>query len=137
MSIQKLDLRLRSGKSLTLAAVYDLYLPSSGVRVSTSAWICVFGVIQLLLSLLKNFNSLQGIFFLAAIMSLGYCTTAFALTLHNGKQPGAVYDNGATTIADRTLSGFNRLGIIAQVRRSQHHPGDPSDDAVPTTHPRT
>jgi hypothetical protein len=70
------------GFSLT---VYDLYPPASGAGVGISAWICVFGVAQLLISLLKNFNSLRGISFLAAVMSLGYSTTAFALTIKNGK----------------------------------------------------
>lgn len=34
---------------------------------------------------LKNFNSLRGISFLAAVMSLGYSTIAFGLTMKNGK----------------------------------------------------
>ncbi len=63
---------------------------------------------------LKNFNSLRGISFLAALMSIGYSTIAFAITLHNGKQQNAVYNNNAAhSSADKILSGFNALGIIA------------------------
>ena len=62
---------------------------------------------------LKNFNTLRGISFLAAIMSLGYSTIAFGLTMKNGKQPGVEYRNNSTSQADRLLSGFNSFGIVA------------------------
>jgi len=62
---------------------------------------------------LRNFNSLSGISFLAAVMSLGYSTIATGLTIHNGKQPGTVYNVDQFSTADAVLSGFNSLGIIA------------------------
>lgn len=66
-------------------AVYELYPPSSGAGVGISVWICVFGALQVFISLLKNFNSLRGISAVAAVMSLGYSTFAFGLTMKNGK----------------------------------------------------
>lgn len=93
--------------------IYILYPPASGAGVGISVWICVFGAVQVIISLLKNFNSLRGISLLAAIMSMGYSTIAFALTLKNGKQPGAVYNNNGASTAERILGGFNALGIIA------------------------
>jgi hypothetical protein len=68
-----------------MCVVYILYPPASGAGVGISVWICVFGAVQVIISLLKNFNSLRGISLLAAIMSMGYSTIAFALTLKNGK----------------------------------------------------
>ncbi len=46
-------------------------------------------------------------------MSLGYSTIATGLTIHNGKQPGIVYNVNEFSTADAVLSGFNSLGIIA------------------------
>lgn len=62
---------------------------------------------------LPNFNSLSGISFCAAVMSLGYSTIATGLTIHNGKQPGVVYNVNEFSTGDAVLSGFNSLGIIA------------------------
>lgn len=68
-----------------VCAVYNLYPPASGTPIGISVWVCIFGACQVLLSLLRNFNSLRGISFLAAVMSLGYSITAFAVTMRNGR----------------------------------------------------
>eukprot|EP00208_Stichococcus_sp_RCC1054_P002184 CAMPEP_0206149468 /NCGR_PEP_ID=MMETSP1473-20131121/37794_1 /ASSEMBLY_ACC=CAM_ASM_001109 /TAXON_ID=1461547 /ORGANISM="Stichococcus sp, Strain RCC1054" /LENGTH=520 /DNA_ID=CAMNT_0053546931 /DNA_START=237 /DNA_END=1799 /DNA_ORIENTATION=- len=97
----------------SMQRIYNLYPPSSDARIGISLWILFFGILQIFVSLLKNFNSLRGISFAAAVMSLGYSTIAFGLTMKNGKQPGVEYNNDGTSTADKILSGFNSLGIIA------------------------
>lgn len=100
------------GKSMQ--RIWGLYPPSPRPSFGISAWIVVFGAAQIIISLLKNFNSLRGISFMAAVMSLGYSTIAFGLLMKNGRQPGTVYNNNAANSqADKILSGFNSLGIIA------------------------
>jgi amino acid permease len=95
----------------SLYRIYHLYYP--GTPFGISLWILIFGICQIFLSLLPNFNSLSGISFIAAVMSLGYSTIATGLTIHNGKQPGVVYNVDEFSTADAVLSGFNSLGIIA------------------------
>jgi amino acid permease len=91
--------------------IYHLYYP--GTPFGISLWILIFGICQIFISLLRNFNSLRGISFLAAVMSLGYSTIATGLTIHNGRQPGISYNTNSFSTADAVLSGFNSLGIIA------------------------
>lgn len=94
-----------------LYRIYHLYYP--GKPFGLSLWIMIFGICQILISLLKNFNSLRGISFSAAVMSLGYSTIATALTIHNGKEPGAAYNLDGQSIGGGVLNAFNALGIIA------------------------
>jgi amino acid permease len=78
-----------------------------------SAWIVVFGAIQLVFIQCPNFNALSIISFSAAVMSLMYSTIAIGGSIKAGKQPDAVYNLDGQSTAKGVFNAFNALGIIA------------------------
>ncbi|KAK9809609.1 hypothetical protein WJX73_007377 [Symbiochloris irregularis] len=77
-----------------------------------SAWISVFGVMQIFLAQIPNFHSLSAISLLAAMMSITYSTIAIAASAHN-HDPNAEYNLDGSTTADGVFGVMNALGTIA------------------------
>ncbi|PRW51175.1 Lysine histidine transporter 1 [Chlorella sorokiniana] len=80
-----------------------------------SAWIVLFGGLQLLLSQAPDFHSLWWISLLGALMSCGYCSIAIVMSsLHAAKHgPATQWRHEGISQADRVFSVFNALGSVA------------------------
>lgn len=83
-------------------------------KLSLTEWIIVFGVIQVFLSQLPNFNSISFISFAAAVMSVGYSTIAFGTCLNTNKAENVSYHlPSENSTADNIFGVFNALGTVA------------------------
>ncbi|KAK6919137.1 Amino acid transporter, transmembrane domain [Dillenia turbinata] len=100
------------GKSLKKSI--DLLFPSLG-SVRQTYFITFFGVLQMFLSQIPNFNSLKGVSLLAAIMSFSYSMVAFVASAIRGahRNHGIPHHVRAHTIAGEVFDFFNGLGTIA------------------------
>ncbi|KAI3427219.1 hypothetical protein D9Q98_007154 [Chlorella vulgaris] len=80
-----------------------------------SAWIVLFGAVQLLLSQVPDFHSLWWISLLGAAMSCGYCTIAVVLSSMQASRDGAAPHElpSELSTADRVFGVFNALGGVA------------------------
>ncbi|KAK9831658.1 hypothetical protein WJX74_004645 [Apatococcus lobatus] len=79
-----------------------------------SAWIVVFGAVQLFLAQAPNFNALTLVSLVAAVMSLSYSTIGFGMSLNSGlEQRNAPYNLDGYSTADGIFGAFNALGTVA------------------------
>ncbi|XP_027336524.1 lysine histidine transporter 1-like [Abrus precatorius] len=81
--------------------------------IKTTYFIMMFSCIQFILSHLPSFNSIAGISWAAAVMSLSYSTIAWIASVHRGPQPGVKYGYRSSTNAGNTFDFFSALGDIA------------------------
>uniref|UniRef100_A0A0D9XY71 Amino acid transporter transmembrane domain-containing protein n=1 Tax=Leersia perrieri TaxID=77586 RepID=A0A0D9XY71_9ORYZ len=102
------------GKSLK--KFHDLVAPSGAPEIRTTYFIMIFASLHLVLSQLPNFNSITGVSFAAAVMSLSYSTIAWVASVHKGRgSAGGVVDYSltASTSAGRTFNFLSALGDVA------------------------
>lgn len=92
----------------------DVY-PNGHCKTSMgqSAWIVVFGAIQLLLIQCPNFNALSAVSFAAAVCSLTYSTIAIGGSLNNGQIPDVQYNLDGRSRGNSIMNIFNSLGVVA------------------------
>ncbi|XP_040385481.1 lysine histidine transporter 2-like [Oryza brachyantha] len=99
------------GKSLK--KFHDLVAPNAP-SIRTSYFIVIFGCVHLVLSQLPNFNSITGVSFAAAVMSLSYSTIAWVASVHKGRHPAGVdYSMTASTSTGRSFNFLSALGDVA------------------------
>ena len=104
------------GCRITCEKAYDNPAYPNGhckTSMGQSAWIIVFGGIQLFLIQCPDFNSLTIVSLAAAVMSLTYSTIAIGGSIKEGKQPGTTYNLDGHSTADGVFGVFNALGIVA------------------------
>ncbi|WJZ81436.1 hypothetical protein VitviT2T_001279 [Vitis vinifera] len=73
----------------------------------------IFASCHFVLSHLPNFNSITGVSFAAATMSLTYSTIAWTASVHKGVQPDVQYTYTASTTTGRVFNFFSALGDVA------------------------
>ncbi|GFP88349.1 lysine histidine transporter 2 [Phtheirospermum japonicum] len=73
----------------------------------------IFAIVQFVLSLCPNFNSLSVVSFVAAIMSLAYSTIAWTASLGKGVTPNVSYELRGSSSSANTFNFFNAMGDIA------------------------
>ncbi|KAG8093339.1 hypothetical protein GUJ93_ZPchr0012g20273 [Zizania palustris] len=98
------------GKSLK--KFHDVVAPGAP-EIRTSYFIVIFGCLHLVLSQLPNFNSITGVSFAAAVMSLSYSTIAWVASLNKGRHAAVDYSMTASTSAGRTFNFLSALGDVA------------------------
>jgi hypothetical protein len=88
-------------------------LKHCNVAFGQSAWIVVFGGIQLFLIQCPDFNALSVISFLAAVMSLSYSTMGIGASIKNGQIPNVQYNLDGFSRPASIFGIFNALGTVA------------------------
>ncbi|CBI27466.3 unnamed protein product, partial [Vitis vinifera] len=81
--------------------------------IRTTYFIMIFASCHFVLSHLPNFNSITGVSFAAATMSLTYSTIAWTASVHKGVQPDVQYTYTASTTTGRVFNFFSALGDVA------------------------
>ncbi|CBI27555.3 unnamed protein product, partial [Vitis vinifera] len=81
--------------------------------IKTTYFIMIFASCHFVLSHLPNFNSIAGVSFAAATMSLTYSTIAWTASVHKGVQPDVQYTYTASTTTGRVFNFFSALGDVA------------------------
>ncbi|KAI4375367.1 hypothetical protein MLD38_013247 [Melastoma candidum] len=98
------------GKSLK--KIHDLLCKNCS-QIKTTYFIMIFASVHFVLSHLPNFNSISGISFAAAVMSLSYSTIAWTASVHKGVQPDIDYHSRSSTQTDRVFGFLTALGDVA------------------------
>ncbi|RWR72072.1 lysine histidine transporter 1-like protein [Cinnamomum micranthum f. kanehirae] len=81
--------------------------------IKTTYFIMIFASVHFFLSQLPNFNSISGVSFSAAIMSLSYSMIAFGASLKKGKQPDVQYVYKSSTPQGTFFDFISALGNVA------------------------
>ncbi|XP_058102185.1 lysine histidine transporter 1-like isoform X1 [Magnolia sinica] len=98
------------GKSLK--KFHDTVCPNCK-EIKLTFFIMIFGSCHFVLSQLPNFNSIVGVSFAAAVMSLSYSTVAWAASIHKGKQSNVQYSYASSSTKGTLFSFFSAFGDIA------------------------
>ncbi|KAF8065609.1 LHT2 [Scenedesmus sp. PABB004] len=99
----------------SLHAFCDLVSHGGTAHMSRWPFYIIFGGLQLLLSLLPSFNELSLVSLLGAIMSVGYCAIAVAMSATISPAPGTVsYDPMAVprSPVSRAMGVFNAISRV-------------------------
>ncbi|KAF6150512.1 hypothetical protein GIB67_030313 [Kingdonia uniflora] len=102
------------GKSLKKA--YDTWCHTSNPHckdIKLTYWIMIFAAPNLALAQFPSFNSIWGVSFAAADMSLSYSTIAWAASTHKGIQPDISYAYKASTRTGAFFNFCSSLGDVA------------------------
>ncbi|GLT29892.1 hypothetical protein SLA2020_047260 [Shorea laevis] len=101
---------ITGGKSLK--KFHDSVCPSCK-DIKTTYFIMIFASVHFILSHLPSFNSITGVSFAAAAMSLSYSTIAWVASAKKGVQPGVSYAPRESTNAGNVFNFFSALGDVA------------------------
>uniref|UniRef100_A0A803MI99 Amino acid transporter transmembrane domain-containing protein n=1 Tax=Chenopodium quinoa TaxID=63459 RepID=A0A803MI99_CHEQI len=96
----------------SLMKVYSILLPN-GTPIRRTYFIMIYAFIQFFLSNLPNFNSITGISFVAAIMSLSYSAIAWIASSIKGVQLDTSYGSRYSTDASHIFGFLSGLGTIS------------------------
>uniref|UniRef100_A0A803KV68 Amino acid transporter transmembrane domain-containing protein n=1 Tax=Chenopodium quinoa TaxID=63459 RepID=A0A803KV68_CHEQI len=96
----------------SLMKFYNIVYPS-GQPVKLPYFIMMYASVQFFLSNLPDFNSIAGVSFAAAIMSLIYSAIAWIASLIKGVQPDISYGNRYNTDAGQIFGFLSGLGTVA------------------------
>ncbi|KAL6960463.1 Lysine histidine transporter 1 [Sarracenia purpurea var. burkii] len=97
----------------SLKKVHDLVCTTPCKNIKLTYFIMIFSSVHFVLSHLPNFNSIAGVSFAAAAMSLSYSTIAWSASLHKGVQKDVDYGYVGKSTAGKVFSFFNALGAVA------------------------
>ncbi|KAM3704124.1 hypothetical protein ACB098_04G149100 [Castanea mollissima] len=101
---------ITGGKSLK--KIHDISCPGCK-SIKTTYFIMIFASVQFVLSHLPSFNSITGVSFAAAAMSLSYSTIAWVASANKGVQPDVQYGPRASTTTGSVFNFFSALGDVA------------------------
>ncbi|KAG5097499.1 hypothetical protein JHK82_047353 [Glycine max] len=96
----------------SLKKIYDI-LCDDCEPIRRTYFIMIYACVQIVLSHLPSFNSIAGVSFAAAVMSVGYSTIAWITSLHRGVQQGVKYSSRFSSDAESVFGFFGALGTIA------------------------
>ncbi|KAG0465658.1 hypothetical protein HPP92_019822 [Vanilla planifolia] len=82
-------------------------------NIKLSYFIMIFASVHYVLAQLPNFNSISGVSFAAAVMSLSYSAIACFASGAKGKQANVSYALGGKSTGDNVFNFLNALGDIA------------------------
>ncbi|KAM7263659.1 hypothetical protein ACFE04_001342 [Oxalis oulophora] len=98
------------GKSIQ--KIHNL-LCKDGANIKLSYFIMIFASVHFLLSHLPNFNSISGVSFGAAIMSLSYSTIAWAASITKGRMEDVSYAYKVSSTPGTVFNFCTALGNVA------------------------
>ncbi|EHA8586282.1 lysine histidine transporter 1 [Cocos nucifera] len=81
--------------------------------IKLSYFIMIFASVHFVLSQLPNFNSMSGVSFAAAVMSLSYSTIAWGAAVDEGRQEGVDYGYKDSTTSGVVFGFLSALGDVA------------------------
>ncbi|KAK4568927.1 hypothetical protein RGQ29_004374 [Quercus rubra] len=96
----------------SLKKIHDISCPGCK-SIKTTYFIMIFASVQFVLSHLPSFNSITGVSFAAAAMSLSYSTIAWVASANKGVQPDVQYGPRASTTTGSVFNFFSALGDVA------------------------
>ncbi|XP_021759328.1 lysine histidine transporter 1-like [Chenopodium quinoa] len=96
----------------SLQKFYTIVCPH-GKHIKLTYFIMIFASVQFFLSNLPNFNSITGVSFAAAVMSLSYSAIAWIASLIKGVQPDTSYGSRYNTHAGEVFGFLSGLGTVA------------------------
>ncbi|KAL2896514.1 Lysine histidine transporter 1 [Bienertia sinuspersici] len=96
----------------SLMKFYNLLCPE-GRPIKLSYFIMMFASVQFLLSNLPNFNSITGVSFAAAVMSLSYSAIAWIASAVKGVQLDTSYGSRYTTTPGNIFGFLSGIGTVA------------------------
>ncbi|KZV58743.1 lysine histidine transporter 1-like [Dorcoceras hygrometricum] len=100
---------ITAGKSFK--KINNILWPDYPIRLSYH--IMIFGIIQVFLSQLPNFNSIVGVSLAAAIMSVGYSTIAWVASCHKGVAKDVEYVTRGSNNTEKIFGFLSALGDVA------------------------
>ncbi|MED6118905.1 Lysine histidine transporter 2 [Stylosanthes scabra] len=98
------------GKSLK--KVHETFCPECN-QIRTSYWIIIFASLNFILVQLPNFNSVSGISFAAAVMSITYSIIAWVASVKKGVIADVDYSIKSESTSDSVFHFFSALGDVA------------------------
>jgi len=97
----------------SLKKFHDVICDGHCKDIKLTYFIMIFASAQFVLSQLPDFNSISGVSFTAAVMSLSYSTIAWGASVHKGRESDVDYSLRATTTPGKVFGVLAGLGTVA------------------------